>query len=338
MPALTASRLPAASKNIVIAYAYEKTEREDVKACETCCNLLGRELSSLGFKTTKLKVQDKHLNEPEKLKERISRAKPLCIFNLFEGFSYNTKTESVFSRILESAQIPFTGNNTSALELCLDKQAVKERLTRHGVQTPSGVLAKTLADVENAELRLPAFIKPCYEDASVGIRKDSLVHTREELLATVKNRLEEFPSGVIVEEFIPGVEYTIGLIGSEPYEVIGISSLEYNPDATNELRFLHYESKWDTESESFRVLMPQVRPLPEAIKNRLEELAVSAGKAVGCKGYFRVDVRERDGQYFVLDINPNPDINSDSGFIKQARKSGYTYGQVITKIIAAATC
>ncbi|MDD4003879.1 MAG: ATP-grasp domain-containing protein [Elusimicrobiaceae bacterium] len=338
MQTTTPTGVSPAGRNIVIAYAYEKTQREDVKACATCCRLLYKELASMGFKTRRMKVSDRNLTRPHELRKRLSRDNPLCIFNLFEGFSYNTKTESVFSRILESAKIPFTGNSTSALELCLDKQAVKERLALHGVKVPAGVLAKSPEDVENAGLRLPAFIKPCYEDASVGIGKDSLVSTREELLATVRNRLAAFPSGVIAEEFIPGVEYTVGLIGTPPYEVIGISSLQYNPAAGNELRFLHYESKWDTESESFRMLMPQVRPLPPEIKAELEDIAIRAGKAVGCNGYFRVDVRERNGEYYVLDINPNPDINSDSGFIKQARKSGYTYGQVLTKIIAAATC
>lgn len=334
----TSSTRPNNGKNIVIAYAHEKTQREDVKACETCCNLLYRELSSMGFNARRMKVAENHLSQPEQLQKRISRHKPLCVFNLFEGFSYNTKTESVFARILESANIPFTGNSMNTLELCLDKQAVKERLTLHNVKVPVGILAKSPADVEKASIRLPAFIKPCYEDASVGIRQDSLVHTKEELASTLESRLKEFPAGVIVEEFIPGVEYTIGLIGTHPYDVVGISSLEYGANAKNELRFLHYESKWDTDSDSFKILMPQVRPLPADVRTKLEDIAVRAGKAVGCKGYFRVDVRERDGEYFVLDINPNPDINSDSGFIKQARKSGYTYGDVLTKIIQAATC
>jgi D-alanine-D-alanine ligase len=161
----------------------------------------------------------------------------------------------------------------------------------------------------------------------------SLASDEKDLREKLKAKLDRFPGGLMVEEFIPGTEYAAGFFGEYPYELAGLSLLDYGKVKSG-LKFLDYASKWDRDSSEYKNLVPDILADEEAgISGKVSAISRKAALALGCSGYFRVDLREKDGELYVLDVNPNPDINKDAGFAKQCYAKGMSYEKMIGKII-----
>lgn len=318
---------------IVIAAAKDGGERKDVLDGLRSLSSVRGVWKNRGFPVKELYLSKGNFQNPAGIVRTILGLNPLCVFNLFEGFSNDSQKEIDFVRILEGIGIPFTGNPSSTLERCLNKEKVRNILRRENIPVPSGIFIKRPEDLDRAHLEFPVFIKPCFEDASLGIEDDSLLMDRENLYKTVERRLKIFPRGLVIEEFIPGREYNVGFLGDFPYSLLGISVLDYAayPDCPP---FLSYDSKWREDSPGFEALTPSCKEkIAEDPKREIIAISTDAARALGCKGYFRVDLREKEGRLFVLDVNPNPDINRDSGFMRQAYEKGYSYEEVIEKIL-----
>lgn len=323
-------------KNIVIAVNGEGSKKKDICGALKCKRFVEKNLLKKGIKSDSLYLKKKDFRDIKKLRSKLAELKPYCVFNLFEGFSDDPGKEAEFVRILERAKIGFTGNPSVTLSNCLDKAKTKNILTKHNIPVAKGICTKSVHCVRLNNLSFPLFIKPRKEDASVGIHNDSLVHTKEELHRTLEKRFKFSAGELIVEEFLPGKEYNLAFLGNDNYEFLGLSELDYSKHKKLP-PFLTYCAKWDTKTQVFRKLIPQHNvSIEEKDRRKLVRLAATAAKVLGCKGYFRVDLREKDGNMFVIDINPNPDINKDSGYMKQACKRGYTHGMLLEKIIQLA--
>ncbi|OGW75751.1 MAG: hypothetical protein A2Z72_02735 [Omnitrophica bacterium RBG_13_46_9] len=323
-------------KILIAANRTEKTKRYVANA-PGCDISVRRALLKKGFSVDMLYLEKRDFGAPlYKLKKKILDANPSCIFNLFDGFRSDSSKEAEFAEILEMTGIPFTGNSPWTLAACLDKETTKRILEKRGIATPRGVFIKSLADLRMDGLNFPLFIKPCFEDASIGINPDVFLAKENDIHGIVPRKLKEFPKGLIIEEFIPGKEYHAGFLRNFPYEMLGISVNNYSKHK-DFLPFLTYSSKWKSDSEEFRKLIPSLdENIPAHLKYKIAEISSKAGEALGCRGYYRVDLRERDGQIFVLDMNPNPDISIYSGFMRQAYRIGYAYDDVIARIVALA--
>jgi D-alanine-D-alanine ligase len=320
---------------ILISVTGENTCRSDVKDAVRCAKRVEQALGILGYKTDYLWLHESDFQDEKRIIKAVSESGCYCVFNLFEGFSYDAAKEIEFAEILEKAGIPFTGNPSSALRTCLNKHKLKLSLISRKVDIPGSLFIQKPSDLELNGFSFPLFIKPCCEDASVGINADSLVTSHEKLKASVLAKLEQFPKGLVVEEFIQGMEVNVGFLGKFPYRVLGISFIDYvrYPEFHP---FLSYAAKWDESSREYREIIPQFfeNGRPESIR-KITDIARNAGHAAGCQGYFRVDMREKNGKYYILDVNPNPDINQDSGFIRQAFSAGLSYEEVIQDLISS---
>lgn len=272
-------------------------------------------------------------NDSQKLNRWLQKEQPSCIFNLFEGFSYDAFKEIEFVRALEQNEIPFTGNSSKALDVCLNKSLCKTLLREHNIDVPKGIMIKNEHELVNFNLKYPVFVKPSSEDASVGIDADSLCPNEWQLRQTVRKKLDQF-KGLIIEEFIDGIEYNIAFTGNYPFELLALSQLDYSMHA-NCLPFISYQSKWEESSDDYKSLNFDIMTESFATSDILIDCQ-NAGRILGCKGYFRVDAREKNGKFYLLDINPNPDINFDSGFIRQAKAAGFSYQDIIKKIFLGA--
>ncbi len=320
-------------KKVVIAVGKEETGRNDVLDVLRCRASVEEALKKKGLFAQTFYLERKAFKNEEKIEKDIIALAPDCVFNLFEGFSGDALLEAVFARILEKTGIPFTGNSSYALNVCLDKRHVKKLLSKHNILVPRGIFVKDIKHLYAGKLKVPLFVKPYAEDASLGIDDNSLITDEEMLVGVVKKKIKDFPSGVVVEEFIPGKEYNVGFIGSYPYELAGISVIDYSLYKKSS-PFLTYRSKWDKDSFEFKKIIP--RKLEEnnaRLVSKIIGAARDTGRILRCAGYFRVDLRQRGSRMVVLDVNPNPDINTDSGFMKQAHLSGYKYEDVIEKIV-----
>jgi D-alanine-D-alanine ligase len=283
-----------------------------------------------------MKIASSEFGDKRALKKKILDLSPSCIFNRFEGWSDNASTEIEFAGLLEEIGIPFTGNSAYTLGLCLNKWGAKELLKNSGVPVPRGIFINDMGKVDTKGLHFPLFLKPCCEDASIGIDKDSFVKDEKALFELASNKLKQFPKGLVAEEFMPGKEYAVGMTGNGPYDVLGVSVLDYS-EHDGRWSFLTYDSKWIANAPEYKKLLPSVNSeIPAEIMKKLIDAATKTAKAFKCRGYFRIDTRERDGDIFVIDVNPNPDISEDSGFMRMARKKGYTYEGMLERIISLA--
>lgn len=320
--------------SVAVVAGREDTGREDVLDVLRCRQSVIDALCSKGFRAFPLDITKEDFSRGRGIERKIRGSSPDCIFNLFEGFSDASWLEIRFAEMLCSTGIPFTGNSPETLALCLDKDTARRALARAGIPVAPGccVLPGYKPGVEDG-LRFPLFVKPRMEDSSVGIDGRSIVESREQLYRLLDERLVSFPDGLIVEEFLDGREFNAGFMGSYPYELMAVSSIDFRFEP-GERSFLGYDSKWEQNSCEYQNTESVVeKGIDPRLRREIVRISREAGKVVRCSGYFRVDLREHEGDLFVLEVNPNPDINTDSGFVKQSARKGYGYAEMVARLV-----
>jgi D-alanine-D-alanine ligase len=265
------------------------------------------------------------------------------VINLAEGFADDLSAEPKVAGFLELLGVPFTGSCASALELGRDKGLSKLVLDREGIPTPRFQIFRSADEapsLDRSVLEYPVIIKPVLEDASIGITVDSIARDGVDLMDKVRRIIETYRQPAIVEEYIDGREVNAALIiGPGGAELLPISEIVFDlPEGTP--RILGFEAKWVEDSPFYQRTVPLCpAPLPEELRDRIEELARRACAALGVEGYARVDfrIREVDAEPFVIEVNPNPCINPmGSGFARAAAAAGIDYPELVKKIASAA--
>ena len=323
-------------KHIIIASGKEDAAKPDVADVLRCAESVKKALSWIGWSSGMLWITPEHKEDNfRRIVDELFILSPDCVFNLFEGFGNDPFSEYEFAKHMEDAGIVFTGNSSETLFTCLNKRMTSDILSGQGMCAPKGVLVKRVSDIKGIDIPLPFFIKPCFRDSSEGIDADSVINERSDLERVIREKLKTSREGLILEEFIPGAEYNISCLSGKKAELLGVSIMEYHryPGCSP---FMDYEAKWNVKSDRYKKLVPRVIPLTRLdakLKKEIKGLCGDISRMFGCRGYFRIDVREKDGRLYILDVNPNPDINEDSGFIKQAYSRGYKYHDVIKIII-----
>jgi D-alanine-D-alanine ligase len=267
--------------------------------------------------------------------ENILREKVDFVFNISEGSGSYRSREAQLPSVMEMLGIPYTGADPQCLAVCLDKPLTKKLVKLAGVETPgwlefssdAGFTAEAVS-----KLRFPLFIKPSWEGSSKGIRLTSRISNIAQLQESVKSLFASYHQPVMVEEFIPGDEITVGVIGNPP-QIVGIMRVlprRPNPDFVYSL-----EVKRDWER-----LVEYECParLPREVMNRIEESALRAFRELGCRDFARVDFRvSGDGVPFFLEINPLPGLNPHSGDLPiMSRMMGWSYDKLVTTVWNAA--
>jgi len=306
---------------------------DEIALIDDCRSVVVDILSREGYDAVAFDiVEEEFFRTPNDVLRRISKARPDFVFNLFEGFCGRAGSEADFVRMLELENIRFTGNRSAALRTCLDKFKTKRILKRNGLPTPRGMIFRDYALLAETDLMFPVFVKPAFEDASLGICPASFVSDMDSLEQTVRKKLEDFSEGLLVEEFIPGMEYNVSFFGGDSFLLNGISVLDYDgyPDCVS---YLNFNGKWNEQSAEYEKFMPRVIDRSDpAYREDVIDISRRAGELLGCSRYFRVDLREKDGRIYVLDVNPNPDISPDSGFGRQALANDLAYEDVVIRI------
>lgn len=258
------------------------------------------------------------------------------VFNLFEGFDGQPTTEALVADMISDVKLPFTGCPGNVLSLALDKARTKALLEASGVATPSSQLLRP-ETISLFNLIFPCIVKPPGEDASHGLSEESVVNDLSSLAKQVTLVSSRYNGESLVEEFLPGREFNATVVGNNRPVALPVSEIVYSLPAGTP-RILTFAAKWEPESMYFKGTNAVC---PAQVSSREQEhismTALSAYKALGCRGYARVDMRyDRDGRLRVMEINPNPDISPDAGAARQAKAAGMSYNEFIEKIVLLA--
>ena len=273
--------------------------------------------------------------------ERLRQLKPDIVFNIAEGL-HGASREAQVPAILEMLQIPYTGSDPVTLGICLDKRRTKEILTQHKVPTPRFWVVNSPADLPK-RLSYPLMVKPPLEGSSKGVTDSALVRNRQELVRQVEWVVGTYQQSALVEEFLPGREFTVALLGNgENLRVLPIVEINFATLPAGVNPIYSYEAKWiwDTEENPLQIFTcpAQLEPL---LQRQIEEVSRRAFRALGCRDWCRIDVRlDADGHPQIIELNPLPGIlprpEQNSCFPKAARAAGINYDQLILSVVDAA--
>ncbi len=273
----------------------------------------------------------------EQAYERLKAARPDLVFNIAERL-IGPNRESHIPVICEVLGLPYTGSDPMTLGICLDKSRAKEILSYHGVRNPEFWVVEPCAAVP-AAVRLPAIVKPLFEGSSKGIKDNSVVDTRAELEARVAEITSTYKQPVIIERFLRGMEFTVGVLGNDPdYEVLPIVEIDHSllPDGARPI--YSYEAKWiwDTPDKPLAIFKCPAR-IPAALADKIGDVIRRACRILRIKDWCRIDVRlDEDGEPNILEVNPLPGIlpkpEDNSCLPKAARTAGYAYNDLILRV------
>jgi D-alanine-D-alanine ligase len=277
-----------------------------------------------------------YARDPRRLLTKLAEWKPDVIFNLFEGEADRTETEIYNAAILEWSGVPFTGAGSYAQALGRDKIRTKYLLHGAGVPTPQFRMIEQWP-AGDWPFGWPAIVKPAYQDASVGIDQTSVVRTPAELESRVRLVLDRFGGPALVEQFIAGRELHIHLMeAGGRLLVMPAAEVVFEPSSTGESYWpiYSYAAKWDESSDEFRTsrLVSPVE-LASPLNEHVAAVCSSAYRLVGLRDYGRVDLRvSNDGVPFVIEVNPNPHINSLI-FVIALKAMGRDYASFIRGLV-----
>jgi D-alanine-D-alanine ligase len=255
------------------------------------------------------------------------------VFNISEGY-WGRNREAQIPAVLEMLDIPYSGSDPLALSVTLDKVTAKKILYYSAIKTPNYCVVNTLADIDIADvqLRYPMFVKPAWEGSSKGIQHNSKVADKEELKACIEYLLKGYPDQpALVEEYIAGREFTVGVLGNESPYVLGV--MEILPAAKDEEDFFYSrEVKRDWTNRVVYHCPP--KGIDPFLKKDLERIAKEAFAAFGCRDVCRVDLRVDElGKVYLLEINPLPGLSPEyADLVIMARAVGWTYEKLIMTI------
>jgi D-alanine-D-alanine ligase len=280
-------------------------------------------------------------DDPVRLCSFLSKEKPEVIFNCCESILGEAKMEMNVAAMYELFGVSYTGSGPLALGVALDKALAKKLFVAHNIPTPRHQLFQSeKREKVDSTLRFPLIVKPVHEDASIGIDSNAIVQDETALAKRVAFIQKEFDQPALAEEFIDGRELNVALLGTSNGEfmTLPISEITFDKVPEGMPKIVSYEAKWVEESPIYQTTVP-VCPadIPDSIAEKARSIAIDAAKAVGLRDYARVDMRlDADGNLFVLEANPNPDISEDAGFMRAACASGRTYAGTINEILSCA--
>lgn len=254
------------------------------------------------------------------------KAEEVIVFNLCDEAPGIPRSCALVAQKLEEYEFTFTGADSRALGLSQDKRQIMRQLDKHGVNIPRWEEYTSLDNV--IWDKYPAIVKPAFEHCSYGITRESVVQTPAELIHLMGGVLEEFQQPVLVEEFIDGREFHVGVIGNDQPYVLPPAEIDYSAFSDIHDRLCTYESNFDKTSLAYRLTAPRL-PVELTVNQAilLNEMVTTAYQVTGCRDYARMDIRLRGEIFYLLDVNHNADIGPETSIILGAARVGLSYGQ-----------
>jgi len=269
---------------------------------------------------------------------RLRRLRPDLVFNIAERLD-GPNRESHIPTLCEILGLPYTGSDPLTLGICLDKSRTKEILTYHRIPNPAFWTVEDASEIPN-EVRLPAIVKPLYEGSSKGIKDSSVVDNAAQLWERVSEVVNRYQQPAIVERFLPGREFTVGVLGNGPdREVLPIVEIDHSLLPRGAKPIYSYEAKWvwDTPDKPLAIFKCPAALKPN-LRERIEKLVKDTCDILRIRDWCRIDVRLGEaGEPNILEVNPLPGMlpnpEENSCLPKAARAAGYSYSGLIHRVV-----
>ncbi len=288
-------------------------------------------LHSLGYKTQRhyfgLDLQS--------VVKKISTVQAKLVFNLVETVDGKGALIHLCPSLLESYGIPFTGSGTYSLLCTTDKIRTKIILSEHDIPSPGFI---NPASPHAPDPKKSYILKPICEDGSAGITDNSIIEGSEFYERIELN--EDSLKTSFLEEYIEGREFNISVINTENGPlVLPAAEMLYLDYPEGKPKILNFASKWDPDSFEYHKTVRTFKKKPDddALLKKMSEISLRCWDIFNLKGYMRVDFRiDEQGQAWVLEVNANPCLSPDAGFVAACLEGGIDYTGMIHKIISSA--
>lgn len=274
---------------------------------------------------------------------------PDLVFNLAESFAGRSALESNVAGLLNLLDLRYTGSSPAGLLLAGDKSLTKKVLSFHGIQAPQSMTVYRGAVEVAGDLHFPVIVKPPQEDASIGITNASVVHDLKQLFGLIGSLQAEFRAPVLVEEFIDGREFYVGVLGNFQPQALSVIEMDFSGLPAGAPHIASWEAKWgadgsgegegaarSVEFAGTKSVFPT--DLDEALAERMQETAVKAFEALRLRDYARIDLRVTPaGEIYVIEVNPNCYLERNAEFARAADRDGLNYHALIGRIAELAS-
>jgi D-alanine-D-alanine ligase len=254
------------------------------------------------------------------------------VLNWCEELPGAPRSDFMVAQTLETLNFTYTGSSPHVLAFSWDKPAVKALLHKKGIATPRW---QVVPIHKSAYWNyFPAIVKPTFEHCSHGITTDAVALNPQELKERIAFVQDVFHQPALIEDFIDGREFHVTLWGNGAIEALPAAEMDFTVFANLRDRLCTFDSKFTPGSmhyEKIEVRVPAA--LDEHERLRLNQTALRAYKALGCRDYARIDLRYRNGVFYVLDINPNSDLSPDTSMVYAAEAAGFSYGVVGSRLV-----
>lgn len=270
-----------------------------------------------------------------KLRREIEEFQPHVAFNLLEEFHGISVYDQHVVSYLELLKQPYTGCNPRGLTLAHDKALCKQILAYHRILTPKFVVYPLGRSITIPKrLKYPLLVKSSTEEASAGISQASVVTSDEKLKDRVAFIYENLKSDALVEEYIEGRELYVAVLGNQRLHTFPIWEMVFTRDEKTPL-IATRRVKWNRDyQEKLGVETRAAVDLPDGVEAAIFKQCRRIYRALYLSGYARIDLRlAADGKAYMLEANPNPNLEYGEDFSESAEAGGLTYNNLLQRII-----
>jgi D-alanine-D-alanine ligase len=296
---------------------------------------LRESLEERGHVTAFLSVGD----EVEPVVAELRAEAPDLVFNLAESFGGKSALESNVAGLLNLLGLRYTGSSPAGLLLAGDKSLTKKVLSFHSIKTPEFATVYRGAVDWAGNISFPVIVKPPQEDASLGISTKSVVSDLRELFTRIDELQSTFQQPVLVEQFVDGREFYVGVLGNVNARALPVIELDFSGFPAGVPRIASWEAKWGDDGAGAGAQFAGTRSvfpvdLTADLLERMKTIAVEAFHALRLRDYARIDLRVTESEeIFVIEVNPNCYLERESEFARAAAEDGMPYPDLIAHIV-----
>ncbi len=261
--------------------------------------------------------------------------KPQLVFNLMEMFGKNVLGDVAVAGALQLLGIRHTGGGPGELFLRQDKALTKELLAYHGVPFPHYVVFRRDYYPETiGRLRMPLFVKPLRMDSSIGIESHSLVRSTTQMMKRVVAIHEKIKDSALVEEYIEGREFYVGVIGNKKPIPLPPIEMDFSGMPAGYPRILGRRAKWVKRSREYKGTRAKIADnIPDDVRHKLLKVSVDAYRALRVRDYGRIDLRmAANGEVYVIEVNASCYLEQSSELATAARAAGISFQDLVNAI------